>query len=106
MFKPVLAGHGPTVTIFVEGNALVVPEGTSVAAAVLRYSIPYARTTAIRHEQRGPFCLMGVCYECLMEIDGVPNQRACLVPVKQDMRVRRQQGAPNFTGIAQSGTEE
>lgn len=106
MFKPVLPNSASMVTIFVEGNALSVPKGTSVAAAVLRYSIPYARTTAIRHEQRGPFCLMGVCYECLMEIDGVPNQRACLVPVKQDMRVRRQQGAPNFTGIAQSGSEE
>ena len=37
---------------------------------------------------------MGVCFECLVEIDGVPNQQACLVPVSEGMSVRRQEGAP------------
>ena len=39
---------------------------------------------------------MGVCFECLMEIDGVPNTQACLTTVREGMRVKRQQGAPSF----------
>ena len=36
--------------------------------------------------------MMGVCFECLMEIDGTPNQQACLVPVAENMRINRQLG--------------
>ena len=37
--------------------------------------------------------MMGVCFDCLMEIDGVPNQQACMVPVAEGMAIRRQDGA-------------
>lgn len=53
-------------------------------------------TTARKHDGRGPYCHMGVCYECLMEIDGVPNQQSCLIPVREGMSVKRQSGAPSF----------
>lgn len=61
-------------------------EGESVAAALLASG----RWTFRRDEAgapRGPFCLMGVCQECLVEIDGTPNRRACLVPVVNGMRI-------------------
>lgn len=41
-----------------------------------------------RGEPRGPFCLIGICQECLVEIDGIPNRRACLQPVAEGMRIR------------------
>ena len=37
-----------------------------------------------------PYCLMGVCFECLMEIDGEPDVQSCLVTVREGMVVRRQ----------------
>ena len=61
-------------------------EGDTVAAALLASG----RWTFRRDQAgapRGPFCLMGVCQECLVEIDGVPNRRACLLPVAHGMRV-------------------
>ena len=61
-------------------------EGDTVAAALLASG----RWTFRRDEAgapRGPFCLMGVCQECLVEIDGTPNRRACLVPAVNGMRI-------------------
>jgi predicted molibdopterin-dependent oxidoreductase YjgC len=51
------------------------------------------RATPVSGSPRAPYCMMGVCFDCLMEIDGVPNRQACLVPVAEGMRIRRQQGA-------------
>ena len=96
MFKQVFAPASPQVTIYFEDAPLAVESGISVAAAVLGAGAEVVRSTALRHEPRGPFCHMGVCYECLMEIDGRPNQQACLIPVREGMRVRRQQGEPVF----------
>ena len=80
----------------VQVEAIQVEEGTTVAAAVLDRAGGETRTTARKHDGRGPYCHMGVCYECLMEIDGVPNQQSCLIPVREGMSVKRQSGAPSF----------
>ena len=87
MFKSVFPPQRALVTITFEGEAIQVEEGTTVAAAVLDRA---------GGETRGPYCHMGVCYECLMEIDGVPNQQSCLIPVREGMSVKRQSGAPSF----------
>ena len=63
-----------------------------VAAAVLAGNLRYTRTTPVSGSPRAPLCMMGVCFECLMEIDGVPNRQACQVEVAPGMTVRRQQG--------------
>lgn len=82
-----------TVEVLVEDVALRVPEGASAAAAVLLAGLPAIRETPVSGAPRLPWCLMGVCFDCLAEIDGVPNRQACLVPVAPGMRIRRQQGA-------------
>jgi predicted molibdopterin-dependent oxidoreductase YjgC len=43
---------------------------------------------------RGPFCLMGVCFECLVEIDGRSNCCACMTQVAPGMRIVTQRGPP------------
>ena len=43
---------------------------------------------------RAPFCMIGNCFECLVEIDGVANRQGCLVPVRDGMRLRRMRGKP------------
>ena len=96
MFKSVFPPPRALVTITFEGEAIQVEEGTTVAAAVLDRAGGETRTTARKHDGRGPYCHMGVCYECLMEIDGVPNQQSCLIPVREGMSVKRQSGAPSF----------
>ena len=73
MFKSVFPPQRALVTITFEGEAIQVEEGTTVAAAVLDRAGGETRTTARKHDGRGPYCHMGVCYECLMEIDGVPK---------------------------------
>jgi predicted molibdopterin-dependent oxidoreductase YjgC len=61
--------------------------GETVAAVLLvsgQAVFRYSRTG----EGRGPFCLMGICQECLVEIDGIPNRRSCLQPVAEGMQIR------------------
>ena len=94
--RSVFPPQGRQVTIYVDDVPVSTTEGMTVAAAVLGAGVQSTRETACRHEARGPFCHMGVCFECLMEIDGRPNQQSCLVPVREGMRVRRQIGAPDL----------
>ena len=66
-------------TVEVEGRTVRVPEGASAAAAVLIAGLAAIRETPICGAERGPYCMMGVCFDCLAEIDGEPNRQACMV---------------------------
>lgn len=92
MFKRLSELNTPTVTVNIEGSDVRVPVGETVAAAVLVHNLGYTRTTPISGTPRAPLCMMGVCFECLMEIDGLPNTQACQVQVTEGMKIRRQQG--------------
>ncbi|RKZ91272.1 MAG: (2Fe-2S)-binding protein [Gammaproteobacteria bacterium] len=81
------------VTIDFEGVQINVLAGETVAAAVLAAETDYTRTSAISGVHRAPYCQMGICFECLMEIDGVPNRQACMIEVREGMKVSRQYGA-------------
>ena len=50
------------------------------------------RTTGVSGASRGPYCMMGVCFDCLMVIDGVGSRQACLVQVREGMRIETQRG--------------
>lgn len=93
MFKRLHETQAPSVTIDFEGRRIEARAGDTVAAAVLAADPGHTRTTPVSGSRRLPYCMMGVCFDCLMEIDGVPNRQACLVAVKDGMRVRRQTGA-------------
>ena len=60
--------------IEIDGESATVPGGISVAAAMLYLDAMPFRQTIISKSPRAPFCLMGVCFECLVEVDGVDNQ--------------------------------
>ena len=79
-----------TVTVYFEGEACTVPAGITVAAALLGHDDDHFCRSAAEGEKRAPYCLMGVCFECLVEIDGIKNRQACLEPVREGMRVKRQ----------------
>lgn len=88
--------EGLDVTISFEGAPLRARAGDSVAAALLGAGHLDLRETAVSGLPRGPFCMMGACFDCLVEIDGVPARQACLVPVADGMRVARQRGAADY----------
>lgn len=67
-------------------------EGDSIAAALLAAGIRVLRETPTIGQPRGLYCGMGVCFDCVVSIDGVPNQRACVVPARPGAVVRAQQG--------------
>lgn len=80
------------VTIIFDGKPCEVPAGVTVAAALLGHDDDHFCHSAAFGEKRAPYCLMGVCFECLVEIDGMKNRQACLEPVYDGMRVKRQHG--------------
>jgi predicted molibdopterin-dependent oxidoreductase YjgC len=82
-----------TIAVIVEGRTALVPPGASAAAAVLVAGFRHIRETPVEGRERSPYCMMGICFDCLVEIDGVPNRQACMVPVADGMKVRRQHGA-------------
>lgn len=96
MYTRVFPQQRNTVTVYIEDTPVTVEEGTTVTAAMAQAGQDVTRITAKTQTERGPFCLMGVCFECLMEINGVPNQQGCLTIVQEGMRIKRQQGAPSF----------
>jgi predicted molibdopterin-dependent oxidoreductase YjgC len=88
-----------TVTIRFEGKAMTVPAGVSVAAALLVGGVQDFRSSVVSQASRAPYCMMGVCFECLVEIDGVPARQSCIVTVQDGMRVRRQLGAASLDDV-------
>lgn len=89
-----------TLRISFEGCPLPARPGDSVAAALLAAGITHVRDSPVSGAPRGPFCMMGVCFDCLVEIDGVASRQACLTPVAEGMSVRRQRGARAIAGAA------
>jgi len=92
MFKRLNDINGPTVTISVEDRSIEVPQSDSVAAAMLTAGFLTTRTAPVSGTDRGPYCMMGTCFECLVEIDGVPNQQACQTQVREGMNISLQRG--------------
>ncbi len=75
-----------------EGETVTAETGDTVAAALIAHGISHTRRAVVSGTPRAPHCLIGACFECLVEIDGRPNRQACLTPVRDGMRVRRQDG--------------
>ncbi len=75
-----------------DGQDIIAKAGDSVAAAVLATTIGATREMSDSGVGRAPYCMMGVCFDCLMVIDGVPNCQACMVEVQDGMVVERQIG--------------
>lgn len=88
-----LEGEGPLLSFSFEGAPLTARAGDTVAAALLAAGVSRFRDTPASGAPRGPWCMMGVCFDCLVEIDGLASRQACNTLVAEGMRVRRQAGA-------------
>ncbi|HZR64730.1 MAG TPA: 2Fe-2S iron-sulfur cluster-binding protein [Terriglobales bacterium] len=74
------------ITLSVNGRNLSVPQGATVAAAVAMTNSFCRRS--VSGEPRTVLCGMGICFECRVEIDGVPHQRSCQILCASGMRVK------------------
>lgn len=81
-----------TVTFTFEGQIITAQPGETIAAALAAAGIRHLRNSVVSGEPRGIFCMMGACFDCLVEVDGQPNRQACMTPVSQDLAVNRQNG--------------
>ena len=84
--------QGSLVLYFAQ-QAIPAREGDSVASALLAAGITVTRTAAISGAPRGPFCMMGACFECLSVVDGRAGVRTCMTPVRGGMRIEPHDGA-------------
>lgn len=75
-----------------DGRPIPFTDGQSVGAALWAAGIRAFRTTRDGARPRGIFCGIGVCFDCLLVVDGQPNQRACLTPAAAGARVCTQAG--------------
>jgi D-hydroxyproline dehydrogenase subunit gamma len=96
MFRRLIKEHELPLTIFVNGTATPARHGDTVAAAMLASGHGACRTAAVSGASRGPYCLMGVCFDCLVTIDGGANRQACMTPVRDGMRIETQRGKREY----------
>ena len=81
-------GDSARVPVVFDGQRLELPLGANLAAALLAAGVTVFRHTAVSGAPRGPFCMMGACFDCLVEIDGVVRQ-ACMLEVTEGLRIDR-----------------
>jgi D-hydroxyproline dehydrogenase subunit gamma len=90
MFRRRRDADPATIAVTVEGRTVLVAAGASAAAAMLAAGLRNFRETPVEGRERAPYCMMGICFDCLAEIDGVPNCQSCMVEACPGMRIRRQ----------------
>jgi predicted molibdopterin-dependent oxidoreductase YjgC len=82
----------------VDGEKIEARKGDTIASALFARGRRILRRTKKYHETRGIFCGIGRCTDCVMEVDGVPNVRTCMTPVRDGMVVVTQGGSGEFGG--------
>lgn len=92
MFQRLPELGGERVEVTIDGKAASARAGDTVAAALIAAGLDHCRTTPVSGAPRAPYCMMGVCFDCLVTIDGVGNRQGCLVRVSPGMTIETQRG--------------
>ena len=82
--------HSQAVTITVDGTSVQTFLGQTIAAALLARNRRAWRRTR-QGQPRGLFCGIGICFDCTVTVDNIPNVRACLTLVADGMAVETKQ---------------
>ena len=80
------------VNITIDGKTIAAHEGQTIGGALTAHGVHALRRTAQRDEPRGLYCVMGMCHDCLVTVNGCANQRACRTQVEDGQQITRQQG--------------
>ena len=97
MFQKLNDSGSSMLTLTIDGQAVTAEPGETVAAVLLRQQTPANRSTPVQGSPRAPYCMMGVCFDCLAIVDGAASTQSCLVTVREGMRVERQFGRRSVT---------
>jgi predicted molibdopterin-dependent oxidoreductase YjgC len=92
MFRRFTDRPAPDVFITVDGARLMAKATDSVAAAMFAAGIESCRSTVVEGRARGPYCMMGVCFDCLVIVDGIGSRQGCMTRVRDGMVVETQDG--------------
>ena len=92
MFQRLPDTGDATLAVTLDGKSVPARPGDTVAATLFAAGLDHCRTTPVSGAPRAPYCMMGVCFECLVTIDGVGNRQACLVTVRDGMAIETQRG--------------
>ena len=84
--------HGRKVTFTFDGKPMEGYENEPIAMALHLNGVMTYRETVKKHRPRGFFCAIGKCSSCFMVVDGIPNVRTCVTPLKEGMVVETQHG--------------
>lgn len=88
MFKRLDKDEALLIKFRYNGKPVFVQRGESIAAALLSAGYEVFRRSAISHSPRGPYCMMGVCFECLVSVDDGAPVQACITSVREGTDVR------------------
>jgi predicted molibdopterin-dependent oxidoreductase YjgC len=98
MFRRLPDADSASVEVTIDGRSTRVNAGDTVAAALIAAGVLASRSADVSGAPRAPYCMMGVCFECLVTVDGVANRQGCLVPVRPGMRIDTQHGKREVGG--------
>ncbi|WP_158808534.1 (2Fe-2S)-binding protein [Beijerinckia sp. L45] len=97
MFRKLHDPEAEAVTVYIDGVPALAEANESAAAVLMRQGSPWARRTPVSNARRAPYCMMGVCFDCVATVDGVASVQTCLAPVHDGMRIDRQIGRRSVT---------
>jgi predicted molibdopterin-dependent oxidoreductase YjgC len=83
---------GRTVKFTFDGKTMEGSEGEPIAIALRAQGVVIHRYTTKKQQPRGVFCAIGRCTDCIMVVDGIPNVRTCVTPLREGMAVQTQRG--------------
>jgi hypothetical protein len=95
MFRKLPDATETSVTVFIDDVPVPAAAGETAAAVLLRQAEPWAHVAAVSGARRAPYCMMGVCFDCLAVVDGVASVQTCLIEVRDGMRIARQAARPD-----------
>jgi hypothetical protein len=87
MFMRIAGVNREPIVVLIDGAPFEGCQGDSIATVLLLAGKLRCRRSLVSGELRGPYCMMGVCFECLVKVDGVDGLQACMIPIRRGMRI-------------------
>ena len=94
MFVRIADGESERIAVLIDGAPFEGQEGDNIATVLLLAGKIICRRTFVSGEPRGPYCMMGVCFECLVSVDGIDGLQACMTPIRRGMRIETSTDRP------------
>ena len=87
MFVRIADAASERIAVLIDGAPFEGRQGDSIATVLLLAGKNGCRRSFVSGEPRGPYCMMGVCFECLVRVDGIDGLQACMIPIRRGMRI-------------------